>query len=105
MILVSTFSGGMARRLEIARGMLHTPAVLFLNEPTIGLDPQTRALVWEDVLRLRRDEQARLTAGHAHGQAPGNQEQPMVRQGRPAAETAGSVTGPAARAGLGMVVV
>jgi len=54
--LVSTYSGGMARRLEIARGMLHTPKVLFLDEPTVGLDPQTRALIWEDIVRLRDEE-------------------------------------------------
>jgi ABC-2 type transport system ATP-binding protein len=51
--LVRTFSGGMKRRLEIARGLLHHPRVLFLDEPTIGLDPQTRNAIWGHVRRLR----------------------------------------------------
>jgi ABC-2 type transport system ATP-binding protein len=53
--LVRTFSGGMKRRLEIARGLLHYPKVLFLDEPTVGLDPQTRNAIWEHVRRLRAE--------------------------------------------------
>jgi len=53
---VKQFSGGMKRRLEIARGLLHRPRVLFLDEPTLGLDPQTRSHVWEFIEKLKRSE-------------------------------------------------
>ena len=52
---VKTFSGGMKRRLEIARGLLHTPAVLFLDEPTVGLDPQTRNHIWQYIKKLNKE--------------------------------------------------
>ncbi|HAI98787.1 TPA: multidrug ABC transporter ATP-binding protein [Candidatus Peribacteria bacterium] len=54
--ILSVFSGGMKRRLEIARGLLHHPKVLFLDEPTVGLDPQTRNHIWEYIQRLNREE-------------------------------------------------
>jgi len=53
---ISTYSGGMKRRLEIARGLLHHPRVLFLDEPTLGLDPQTRHRIWDYIHDLRKRE-------------------------------------------------
>ena len=54
--LVKTFSGGMRRRLEIARGLLHHPSVLFLDEPTLGLDPQTRNHLWQYIAALSKEK-------------------------------------------------
>lgn len=53
---VSSLSGGMKRRVEIARGLMHYPKILFLDEPTTGLDPQTRANIWEYVVKLQKEK-------------------------------------------------
>lgn len=57
---VKTYSGGMKRRLEIARGLIHKPKILFLDEPTLGLDPQTREHIWEYIERLANEEKVTI---------------------------------------------
>jgi ABC-2 type transport system ATP-binding protein len=59
--LVATYSGGMRRRLEIARGLIHAPEVLFLDEPTIGLDPQSRHAVWDLLGQLRAESEITIS--------------------------------------------
>jgi ABC-2 type transport system ATP-binding protein len=57
---VKKFSGGMKRRLEIARGLIHHPKILFLDEPTIGLDPQTRRNIWDHVQKMNKEEKVTM---------------------------------------------
>lgn len=56
-VFVKNYSGGMKRRLEIARGLMHYPTVLFLDEPTLGLDAQTRRAIWEYIKKMNKEEQ------------------------------------------------
>jgi ABC-2 type transport system ATP-binding protein len=62
--LVKTLSGGMKRRLQIARALLHQPQILFLDEPTVGLDPQTRRRLWEIILDLNKQGMTMLLTTH-----------------------------------------
>src|SRR5919199_1542619 len=62
--LVKTLSGGMKRRLQIARALLHQPSILFLDEPTVGLDPQTRRRIWEIIRDLNRQGMTMLLTTH-----------------------------------------
>src|SRR5580700_8168187 len=61
---VRTYSGGMQRRLDVALGLMHRPAVLFLDEPTTGLDPESRTAMWQEITRLAADEVTVLLTTH-----------------------------------------
>jgi len=81
--LVQNFSGGMRRRLEIARGLLHSPRVLFLDEPTIGLDPQTRASIWSYIGELhKREEITVFVTTHYMDEAENCDRIAIIDQGR-----------------------
>jgi ABC-2 type transport system ATP-binding protein len=81
--LVNTFSGGMRRRLEIARGLLHSPKVLVLDEPTIGLDPQTRASIWQYIRELHtREEITVFVTTHYMDEAENCDRIAIIDQGR-----------------------
>jgi ABC-2 type transport system ATP-binding protein len=81
--LVNIFSGGMRRRLEIARGLLHSPKVLFLDEPTIGLDPQTRASIWQYIRELHtREEITVFVTTHYMDEAENCDRIAIIDQGR-----------------------
>ncbi|MEW6610443.1 MAG: ATP-binding cassette domain-containing protein [Patescibacteria group bacterium] len=67
--VVKQFSGGMKRRLEIARSLIHHPTILFLDEPTLGLDPQTRNHIWEYLKKLNQDEGLTIFTTHYMGEA------------------------------------
>jgi ABC-2 type transport system ATP-binding protein len=69
--IVGTWSGGMQRKLDVAMGLVHRPAVLFLDEPTTGLDPEARAGLWEEIRRLEADGLAILLTTHYLEEADG----------------------------------
>ena len=80
---VRTFSGGMKRRLEIARGLLHNPRVLFLDEPTLGLDPQTRRHIWDHILTLRRQNNLTIfLTTHSMDEAENSDRITIIDRGR-----------------------
>lgn len=80
--LVNTFSGGMKRRLEIARGLLHSPRVLFLDEPTVGLDPELRVHFWEYFEGLTRAGNTLVISSHTMDDAAHCQQLAFMREGK-----------------------